>query len=513
MHTHHSPIQYAEPARKAPPQCPTITNLFLHPCLPLTRHPPCCRQSTDGHTGNWSFSCSRLNWHVAELAAARGGVLLVDATRSATKRFPDALSKTVPIWCAVINAAVAAAAAGTPPAGGVSLPPWVPPSEAAAIDARLPGWAATLQQVLGPHDLAHLLPALGPKPLRCLWLSQDTPLWGPPRPKELPFTPVLCVSASAPLCGSGQRLSHAGLADGPGPGTSFSYVPGAGDDQESWSRGLTAPAFWANRTQLLAAADEELLCAVDALVAAESPAQQQQKGGQPTAHRSALRAAAPALRARPTGSHDLPPRGVPACPASLGPAGGVESGTLLWLGATGLGVASFDALHLRGPALWQATQAAVLLCDGDAATAEEEALQLLGPVPPGALLCVHVARAQGDRTRGSLVVALAHCVPFVQAALGRGSSVLVACPDGCERAPAALTALLAVCFKEPPAAGGDAAEPQPPGGVAAQGEGLASKLLVRRWLAFLCKHHPEARPTRALLKQAYAALRAFDETR
>jgi tRNA A64-2'-O-ribosylphosphate transferase len=438
---------------------------------------------------------------VAELAAAWGGVLLVDATRSATKRFPDALSKTVPIWCAVINAAVAAAAGAGDASGGVALPPWVPPSEACAIDARLPGWVASLQQVLGPHGLAPL-PALAAKPLRCLWLSQDTPLWGLPRPEELPFTPVLCVSASAPLCGSGQRHS-----DGSGQGTSFSYVPGAGDDQESWSRGLTAPAFWAHRDQLLAAADEELRCAVDALVTQQHPAV---PGGAPAADRSALRAAPPALRARPTGGHDLPPRGVPASPAA--PAGeGVETGRLLWLGATGLGVASFDALHLRGPALWRDTQAAVLLCDGDAAAAEGEAHQLLGPVPPGALLCVHVSRAQGDRARGSLVTALAQCIPFVQAVLGRGASVLVACPDGCERAPAALTALLAVRFKEPPAGGGDADPHASDGDMG--GEGLASKLLVRRWLAFVCKHHTEARPTRALLKQAYAALRAYDERR
>jgi tRNA A64-2'-O-ribosylphosphate transferase len=33
-------------------------------------------------------------------------VMLVDSTR-AGKRIPDALSKTVPIWCAVINRAVA----------------------------------------------------------------------------------------------------------------------------------------------------------------------------------------------------------------------------------------------------------------------------------------------------------------------------------------------------------------------------------------------------------------------
>lgn len=44
-------------------------------------------KSTDGHNGNWSFSCTRLNLHVAEVAARQGGVIIVDATRKG-KRFP-----------------------------------------------------------------------------------------------------------------------------------------------------------------------------------------------------------------------------------------------------------------------------------------------------------------------------------------------------------------------------------------------------------------------------------------
>jgi hypothetical protein len=62
----------------------------------------CYFKSTDGHTGNWSFSCTRLNIHVAQLAAKHGGCIIVDATRRG-KRYPDSLSKTVPIWCCVVN--------------------------------------------------------------------------------------------------------------------------------------------------------------------------------------------------------------------------------------------------------------------------------------------------------------------------------------------------------------------------------------------------------------------------
>lgn len=53
----------------------------------------------DACAGNWSFSTTRLNWHVAELAAKQGGVIIVDATRSSVKQgFPDAFNKTVSSW-------------------------------------------------------------------------------------------------------------------------------------------------------------------------------------------------------------------------------------------------------------------------------------------------------------------------------------------------------------------------------------------------------------------------------
>jgi hypothetical protein len=65
----------------------------------------CYFKSTDGHTGNWSFSCTRLNIHVAQLAAKHGGCIIVDATRRG-KRYPDSLSKTIPIWCCVVNRAL-----------------------------------------------------------------------------------------------------------------------------------------------------------------------------------------------------------------------------------------------------------------------------------------------------------------------------------------------------------------------------------------------------------------------
>lgn len=59
-------------------------------------------KSTDGHTGQWSFSLRRLNFHLLPLIGKSGGIAIIDSTRKG-KLMPDALLKTIPIWCAVLN--------------------------------------------------------------------------------------------------------------------------------------------------------------------------------------------------------------------------------------------------------------------------------------------------------------------------------------------------------------------------------------------------------------------------
>lgn len=48
----------------------------------------CYFKSTDGHVGHWTFSTTRLNLNVIELACARGGCVIVDSTRKG-KEHPD----------------------------------------------------------------------------------------------------------------------------------------------------------------------------------------------------------------------------------------------------------------------------------------------------------------------------------------------------------------------------------------------------------------------------------------
>jgi tRNA A64-2'-O-ribosylphosphate transferase len=90
-------------------------------------------KSTDGHMGQWSFSLRRLNLQLLDVVQKHRGAIIVDSTRRG-KSMPDALSKTIPIWCCVVNRAIFGAegehAICTPPQA-------VSSSERAQISSRI----------------------------------------------------------------------------------------------------------------------------------------------------------------------------------------------------------------------------------------------------------------------------------------------------------------------------------------------------------------------------------------
>lgn len=62
----------------------------------------CYFKSSDGHYGCWEFNLSRINLHVIEKCAEKGGIVIIDSTRKG-KPFPDSFNRTIPIWTYVIN--------------------------------------------------------------------------------------------------------------------------------------------------------------------------------------------------------------------------------------------------------------------------------------------------------------------------------------------------------------------------------------------------------------------------
>ena len=241
------------------PTLPVVANLRCGLWyVPDARH-TCYFKSTDGHEGKWSFSTTRLNLDVAQLCHVHGGCIIVDATRRG-KTFPvclqrstllqvtlparvrspswslqecqtfarisatfvhvqDALSKTIPMWACVLNRTIAEQRArrklgGTSPDVARSVAPisadmddwdanfhaplFVSATERASICERVPRMVQQLQATY-PQGLPDALLALQ-KPLRPLWLSQQSHIVANrvAQPDELPFHPVILLSASCP---------------------------------------------------------------------------------------------------------------------------------------------------------------------------------------------------------------------------------------------------------------------------------------------------------------------------
>lgn len=182
----------------------------------------------------------------------RGGCLIVDSTRKG-KRCPDSMSKTIPIWTCVLNRAVSnyrkrlnGAATSDKELDAsdteadrywdcsLHLPLWVSETEKALIEEKLDSWVTDLEE--SGADIASLASSLR-KPLQPLWISPKTVIWlnEVPEYDSWDFTPIILVSASS---SDGNYLQRT-MSE-----FSWNYIPGAGDDEESWAGGLSPSLFW-----------------------------------------------------------------------------------------------------------------------------------------------------------------------------------------------------------------------------------------------------------------------------
>ncbi|CAH0058965.1 unnamed protein product [Clonostachys solani] len=212
-------------------------------------------KSTDGHERAWKFSTRRLNLHLIDMIEKNDGIIIVDSTRRG-KRMPDALSTTIPVWCNVLNLALLPS---NPNSRRLFLPPSLPATTHAQISALIPQFLSSL------HDLKLPLPTGLTKPLRPLWITQDSSLEDLDGRIFDDFRPVICCTASRRVVGS--EVDEAG------------YIQGAADDTENWAHGLTPPVFWHNAAELLEAPEAELPDLIARLVA-QHKADEEARGGE-----------------------------------------------------------------------------------------------------------------------------------------------------------------------------------------------------------------------------------------
>ncbi|CAG7926892.1 unnamed protein product [Penicillium olsonii] len=220
-------------------------------------------KSTDGHTGQWDFSFRRLNLQLLPLVKDHGGLgrliiyngpktdhalascVIVDSTRRG-KLMPDALSKTVPIWSAVINRALFPSQTAYHP---VQLPPnYLGESEEAQIENRIDRFVHSLKSL--KLDLDGLREQIG-KPIQVAWANRSYF-----HPSDLQKSDDCRLLV---LCSASRRVHGAEMSEG-------GYIQGAGDDSEGWAYGLTPPVFWANREILKNTPEDDLPDLIQRLV-------------------------------------------------------------------------------------------------------------------------------------------------------------------------------------------------------------------------------------------------------
>ncbi|KAI8388740.1 tRNA A64-2'-O-ribosylphosphate transferase [Radiomyces spectabilis] len=204
-------------------------------------------KSTDGHTGQWDFNLRRNNLHLIDVIAKHEGCIIVDSTRRG-KRLPDALSKTIPIWCCTINRAIDRyrksvelddqANSMTWDTRFHSPPTVVSKSEHAQIEEKIDMFA---QRLLDSGIAMEPLSRALKKPLRPMWFTPHSSLFLDdfPQFEDAEFWPVICLSAS--------QAVETGCQARQG----YLYVQGSADDQESWCLGLTRQMFWKYYDELL----------------------------------------------------------------------------------------------------------------------------------------------------------------------------------------------------------------------------------------------------------------------
>ena len=216
----------------------------------------CYFKSTDGHIGTWNFSLKRLNLPILNILAKAqvGGCLILDS--SVRKELPDSLSRTIPIWTCVMNRVVVKyrQEMELPPLLNwdttLYTPSWLVTEEEHAtictlLDDRVESLYAS-GAIVNPRRLVETLV----KPLRPYWITPDR---GTDIEMDMDdaYFAVICMSCSTRAPCLPETLH-------------FDYIPGAGDDDESWARKLTPKLFWENVDFILDTSD--CVDAIDSIV-------------------------------------------------------------------------------------------------------------------------------------------------------------------------------------------------------------------------------------------------------
>mmetsp|Transcript_32808 Transcript_32808/g.67115 ORF Transcript_32808/g.67115 Transcript_32808/m.67115 type:complete len:580 (-) Transcript_32808:3594-5333(-) len=226
-------------------------------------------KSSDGHiTSNYAFSLKRLNLPLIELLHQVNSCFLVDS--SVRKILPDSFSRTIPVWCCVMNRIVQRYRAEfrqLDENNQVDEAEWdtllytpasiVSPDEYAEISSLIDSRVELLYSSKAIVNPSWLVSTLS-KPLRPMWIVEGqvqsyTNSLQLSSVEDDKYYTIICCNPSNYHEGSSSKnhihwKNHSGSDE-----TSFGYyyTPGAADDDSEWGRNLSPNLFWSNCETLL----------------------------------------------------------------------------------------------------------------------------------------------------------------------------------------------------------------------------------------------------------------------
>ncbi|XP_057956393.1 tRNA A64-2'-O-ribosylphosphate transferase isoform X2 [Malania oleifera] len=402
------------------------------------------------------------------------------------------MSKTIPIWACVLNRAIANYSNrmrknGTVLVGelytsnqdaktsvhmsydwdcSLHLPLWVSKTEKAAIEDCLEKWTKQLEA--SGADIASLALLLK-KPLCPLWISQRTVIWlnEVPDYDSWDFTPIILVSASS----SNGIVQHRTTSE-----FSWNYISGAGDDEESWARGLSPNLFWNHAFDLIASGPDLCNQKVADIVEKDRVyhAQRGQNAPQVSVRPSKLLGTTSQLSVEEQRQH-FGISNIRTDAKSF-----IEDAAIYWLGSTNLAVGS------TGVAANVTNVDCILNCDRE----------LVQTCLSNADTHLHLLIVTSKFDRFSLLSNLPAALDFARLNLSKGKRLLVCCHNGEDISVCVCLAIFTSLFND--------------GGTFDDGksfnETCITKWEMRRRLVFICRYAIKARPSRGNLKQVFSFL-------
>ncbi|KAJ3692070.1 hypothetical protein LUZ60_012420 [Juncus effusus] len=443
------------------PELPLVANLRCGLWYAPRFDATCYFKSTDGHQNNWGFSTTRLNLHVAVLAGQKGGCIIVDSTKKG-KRFPDSLSKTIPIWCCVLNRAIKNHLQIKSDAQienqsmeidldiSLHLPLWIPETEKNAINSNLNKWTNDFESCGADiNSLANFIK----KPLRPLWISQNTLIWlnEVPSIESWNFTPIILISAS----NQGFFTNKTEYSE-----FNWNYIPGSGDDEESWANGLNPKLFWEDAYEIINAGPQMCNKLVREILERERVYLGLRGENLPQGHFGALKS----VQSEKLGFCEMNNDEIMKI--------------IFWIGISNIGVASIMDVSER-------------LEDFDCMINCEKSSKMNFAVSSDSYLNLSIVSSKVDRF--SLYRNLPSAVDFAKLNLMRGKRLLICCQNGEDISICVCLAIITSLFDE--------------SGNFDGGESFSStnitKWEMRKKLIFICNFAIKARPSRGNLKQVF----------